>query len=302
MSIKIADGFAGQRFLTLPVQTVERLEADTLTRLLYVYAIGFFPRAEYHYVSRSQGCGEHILLYCTEGSGTVDVGSSSMRLNANQFVVIPRGAPHTYFCDANHPWSIYWMHIRGELSAQLLQGMDAPRDVPPSDSSRIDERNRLFDEIFQTLDSNVSTEAYEYASALLVHYLATFRHLGIYRTSNPAASSVSQGDTAVRRVLHFMNENIERRLTVDDLAACCGLSASYLYRRFVKEVGMAPMDYFIRLKVNRACFWLMRTNMTVSQISSRLDFSESQYFARTFKKVMGVSATDYRASCVSTDA
>ena len=302
MSIKIAEGFAGQRFLTLPAHTVERLEASPLTRQLYVFAIGYFPRAEHHYVHRSDGCDEYILLYCTEGSGSVEVGGRAVRLLQNQFMVVPRGVPHSYRSDANHPWSLYWIHLRGQNAQLMTQGMESPQDIPPSDASRIDERNRLFDEIFQTLDTNVSIEAHEYASAILVHYLATFRHVGIYRSSGPASASVVHGDEAVRKVIHFMNENIEQRLTVADLAECSGLSESYLYRRFVKQVGIAPIDYFNRLKINRACFWLMNTNMSVSQISSRLDFSESQYFARAFKKVMGVSATAYRAANVSGSA
>ena len=243
---------------------------------------------------RWQGCQEHILIYCTEGSGTVTIGNESYQLKANQYIVIPQGAFHEYYTDEVSPWTIYWIHFQGTLAAKMTEGMSSPQDLPPADNSRLDQRNRMFDELYAVMEMGTNRQTLEFASCLFIHYMATLRYLDVYRFPSIRVSQVTHADTIVRKSIHYMNEHVENRLTIDELAEFCGLSKSYFYRKFVKESGIAPIDYFTRLKINRACFWLMYTNMSISQIAARLSFSESQYFARIFKKIMGISATDYR--------
>ena len=91
-----------------------------------------------------------------------------------------------------------------------------------------------------------------------------------------------------------MNDNIESNLKITDFANFCGYSKSYFYRKFVKEIGYPPMDYFIRLKIDKACKLLIQTDMKVNQIAHKLGFKESQYFSRTFSHVMGFSPLEFR--------
>ena len=91
-----------------------------------------------------------------------------------------------------------------------------------------------------------------------------------------------------------MNENIENRLTLKELASHFGYSESYMYRLFYKETHFAPMNYFLHMKIKRACQLLRNTNMKVNQISFKLGFEDPYYFSRIFKKIVGQSPKDYR--------
>ena len=63
---------------------------------------------------------------------------------------------------------------------------------------------------------------------------------------------------------------------------------------FQKETGVAPISYFIRLKIQKACQYIVLTGLKLNEISTKLGFEEPAYFSRTFTKVMGFSPSEYR--------
>ena len=84
------------------------------------------------------------------------------------------------------------------------------------------------------------------------------------------------------------------RLTIQDFATYIGYSESYFYRIFIRETGYAPIEYFNRLKINRACDYLLHSSMNVMQIAHILGFSDPYYFSRVFSRIMKISPIKYR--------
>ena len=93
-----------------------------------------------------------------------------------------------------------------------------------------------------------------------------------------------------------MTENLENKLTLKELASHFGYSESYMYRLFFKETDYAPMNYFLHMKIDRACQLLLHTNMKINQVALKLGFDDPYYFSRIFKKIVGTSPKDYRHS------
>ena len=62
----------------------------------------------------------------------------------------------------------------------------------------------------------------------------------------------------------------------------------------MKETGHAPIDYYMHLKINKACKLLIHTDMKINQIACKLGFHEAQYFSRAFSNIMGISAKEFR--------
>src|SRR5689334_17031478 len=110
-------GFDGQRLIVLPKKiTADFLVRDPVTRQIYITDIGYYPKAEFHYVERPAGSSQHIIIYNVEGSGWVEIDKKRTTLSASQFVVIPAGAPHKYAANEDDPWTIYWLHFKGDLA------------------------------------------------------------------------------------------------------------------------------------------------------------------------------------------
>nr|WP_290091768.1 helix-turn-helix transcriptional regulator [Parabacteroides goldsteinii] len=57
---------------------------------------------------------------------------------------------------------------------------------------------------------------------------------------------------------------------------------------------MSPINYFIRLKIQKACQYIELTSLKVNEIAMKLGFEEAAYFSRIFTRVMGVSPSVYR--------
>ncbi len=286
-------GFEGERFVHINKEVLDRVKYSSLMSGLYIHSMGYYPHAEHHYVNRPQGAQEYILIYCIEGGGTVKIADELHRLEANQLIMIPPHTPHSYFADNATPWSIYWVHFLGHSADYFAESFRYPFSITTADNSRAQYRLSLFEEIFFTLNSGSDTSHIHYANCCFMHFLATIKYFNIYRRSTPTQEK-SYGDKMSIRLIHYMSENIDKQLTSRDFATYVGLSESYLYRCFFKEMGIAPSGYFMNLKVKKACVLLRDTNLLIKDIALKLGYKEQFYFSKIFTKVMGVSPSNYR--------
>ena len=65
-------------------------------------------------------------------------------------------------------------------------------------------------------------------------------------------------------------------------------------RVFKEQTGHSPMDYFIQLKMQHACKLLAFRRDSIGQIGKELGYQDPYYFSRAFRKVIGMSPTEYR--------
>ena len=83
-------------------------------------------------------------------------------------------------------------------------------------------------------------------------------------------------------------------MPLQEFARAAGLSVSHFAAVFREKTGYAPIEYFIQLKVQKACQFLLFSPITIKEISAQLGISDQYYFSRMFSKVMGLSPREYR--------
>lgn len=291
--LKLHDGFIGERSIVLPAMTIKTCEEHALLRRLFITDIGYYPHAMHHYRERSGGVEQYILIYCLKGSGWYSADDHHYSVGAGQWFIIPAGMPHSYASDNDDPWTIYWVHFAGDDAAAYSDGCMMPTDIKAGTASRIADRNALFEEIFTALGDSRSLESLLYASSLLHAYLASFRYLRAFRRCNPELSSVD-GNDVVGMAVRYMNENLERRLTLADICRFTGYSQSQLSLLFKNRTGQSPLNYFNKLRMQRACQLLETTDMKINQICSKVGIDDCYYFSRLFTKTVGISPKRYR--------
>ena len=289
--IQIKESFQGQRVLTLPDSLLGSLCADPLVANLYIRKIGFFPKAKYHSVSKPQGCPYSLLLHCTEGRGWYETGGRKHIIPKDSFVILPAGMPYSFGSDNSDPWTIYFVHFCGALAPSFAAHGPVRASVEPADNSRIGERLRLFEELYGAFSRAMVPGHMAYASMCLGHYLASFTMLEQYRHM---AGSEPAGQSFVRRVMHFMSENVHRPLTLQQLSEHFGYSQSRFSALFRSATGMSPMSCFMRTKVQQACAYLELSDLKINEISLRLGIGDPAYFSRLFRRTMGMSPQAYR--------
>jgi AraC family transcriptional regulator of arabinose operon len=289
--IRINTGFQGERYVHIPLPMLDLIQDQTLSRGLYLHSMGYFAHARYHYVNVPKGSKEYIFIFCREGMGKIEINKKEYHLTGNEVIVIPPNVPYRYEADHTNPWSIYWAHFGGANAGELSTGLFTPQQISISDYSRIDDRLMLFEEIFNTIKNGYSIKNLNFANICFTHFLASFSHGEEF---NSARRQSEYSNNIIPRVVHFMNENIENQLTIDELSTYCAYSPSYFYRRFVSEMGLPPMTYFMRMKMNKASILLITTSMQVNQIASKIGFTDSFHFSRVFRRHIGMSPQQFR--------
>lgn len=287
------EGFKGERAVTLPASIVQVLKTDFLGKDLHITHIGYYPQADLHYMERkTEEVSQFVLIYCIDGEGWFEIDRRRELVTGHQFFILPKGKAHKYGSSRQQPWTIYWMHFDGEKASFFAQGFDKPTEISPNSNSRIQERIQLFEEIFNTLSKNLTMNNIYYSITSLFHFLGSMKFLGEYRDS---IKLVSKNKDQVDELIHFMHENIEQQLTLDQFAKLSGLSVSHLSLLFQRKTSCSPLQYLKHIRMQKACQLLDYTDMKIIQISPKVGFSDALYFTRIFKKETGMSPKEYRA-------
>ena len=100
----------------------------------------------------------------------------------------------------------------------------------------------------------------------------------------------------IERCVNYMTQHLDKPLQVATLAAQANISPSHFFALFKRQIGSAPMDYFTRLRMQRARQLLECTSMSVKEIASTLGYDDPFYFSRVFKSVNRVPPSGYRAA------
>ena len=97
-------------------------------------------------------------------------------------------------------------------------------------------------------------------------------------------------------LISYLDQHYQDPLALDDLAKVACLSRRSLTRAFRSAYGDSPIDYLIRLRLDRASELLNSTDLPVIEVAQQVGFADSNYFARSFRKHYGTSPTAYRAA------
>ena len=98
----------------------------------------------------------------------------------------------------------------------------------------------------------------------------------------------------LNRVITYMRDHLQENLTLTRIAREAGLSESSLNAVFKECVKCAPMEYYINMKMDQACYLLCNTDMHIYQVAQYLGYDNQYYFSRAFKKVLGVPPKKYK--------
>ena len=107
-------------------------------------------------------------------------------------------------------------------------------------------------------------------------------------------SRESMQNHLVVAIKDYVEEHLEENVRVGDLCHHLGYSKTYLSRLFHEMSGDTIASYVIARKINRAKEMIREGRLNFSEISERLNFNNSQYFSRVFKRVTGMTPSEFR--------
>ncbi len=122
----------------------------------------------------------------------------------------------------------------------------------------------------------------------------TLAHLEAALARKRALSGEAQ--RLVRQAMAYLHEHYAEPITREDLAQHVGLSDDYLTSCFHKELGLTPIAYLNRYRVQQAKQLLKNTHKSITEIALDVGFASSSYFSRIFRRETGMSPEAYRRS------
>lgn len=104
------------------------------------------------------------------------------------------------------------------------------------------------------------------------------------------------GSFLVNQALAYMEKNYQQKLTLQEVADCCFVSQWHLSKLLNRYAEKSFYDILNAIRINKAKELLQNPKLKIGEISEMVGYADTAHFARTFKKVVGMSANEYRNS------
>jgi AraC family transcriptional regulator of arabinose operon len=273
----------GRQRIEIPKTILKsRVQNNLLLKHLHICSIGFYPKAKDHYTFRKKGLPENFIFYCVDGHGWYQIEGQRYQVGPNEFFILPQNKEHAYGADADHPWSIYWIHFGGEGLPVFNKTMAVQKHFKPFLIKNNAQTIAIFTKIYKALQLGYSIDNLLFANMCLVHFLTLF----IYNTRHYESVENDKPDCVDSAIL-YMQEHIDENIS--------NYSVSRFSNLFKHKTGYAPIDYFLQMKMQKACQQLDFTTHAVKAIAFDMGFDDPYYFSKRFKTIIGVSPKKYRA-------
>lgn len=131
-----------------------------------------------------------------------------------------------------------------------------------------------------------------YLEQFLIHLLKRYSTTEV----QPETPTLKNTNDIFERVTKYMEDNIASHLTIEKICWDNMICRTQLQKIFHQKTGMGIIDYFSKLKVDAAKHLIRDGRLNFTQISERLGYSSIHYFSRQFKKISGMSPSEYASS------
>jgi len=234
--------------------------------------------------------GGLILQYTLHGEGVLEMGSEVAAVGAHHAFLVRIPGAHAYYWapDSDRPWEFVWIRIEhpgiNGFYARISKALGHVFPLDP-EGAVITGLIRLLQDV---RDDRIPDE-YE-LSARIFHWLTD-----LLRYADRKGSTQAGLPPRYRELLLYLDDRLHLPLTLADLAAAVGVSRCHFCKNFAQFMGITPMDYVRRRRIDRAQELLLSTELPIAVIAEQTGFASASYFGKVFRAETGLSPTDYRA-------
>ncbi len=227
---------------------------------------------------------------------TLDLGAGQFRatLPRNSMVITPPGTPTTILLD--RPNEVEFLAIPYGALRSLCGDQVLPQDgdFGALHREKIESPilTQLFDRTAREIRAGNPTGTMFVEGALM-------QMAGVLMSGSRHRLRAPSGGLApwqLARVTDHLHDHVAEAVSLADLAALCGLSVFHFARAFKTSTGIAPHQFHISLRMERARLCLSRSDSPVTEIAMSLGYDSSQSFSRAFRIANRVTPSQFRAA------
>lgn len=244
----------------------------------------FGPAARNHY----------LFHYIVSGTGTLMADNAKKETqtysvkSGQGFLIFP-GQITTYYADQNLPWEYVWIEFDGLRVKEALALTDLSVNSPVYHAHSKDLRAQLLNEMLY-----ITHHAKESPFHLIGHLYLFLDYLTQSAKSTKLIQSSKMSDYYIKEAINYIEQNFQNDITIEDIAAVCGINRSYFGKIFHSAIGRSPQEFLMNYRMVKATELLKLTSLSIGDISSAVGYENQLHFSRAFKKIYGVSPREWR--------
>lgn len=245
------------------------------------------------------------IVIITSGRGVHITGKESYPLNTGDAFVIGGSRQHDYhsmerLCLVNILFQPEKLNLR-TYDLRTLPGYHALFTLEPAWRQRHQFQGRLrltppelgvVMAFVDKLDEELRTRSGGFKFMATASFMQIVGYLS--RCFAKAKNPDSRALLRIGEAISHLEANYREPIDLDQLAAIAHMSKRNFMRSFQAAMGGSPIAHLIQLRVNQAASLLRRTEHSVTEIAFQVGFSDSNYFARQFRTLLGVTPSRYR--------
>ncbi len=108
------------------------------------------------------------------------------------------------------------------------------------------------------------------------------------------ANRPDNAELLIKKAVQYIDDNYDKKITLDDIAGYVGISKYYFSVLFKKEKDITFSSYLNSVRIDKAKQLLKNPQITINDVVYEVGFNDAQYFSKTFKKYAGMTVTEYR--------
>lgn len=275
------------------------------SRNFMVLNVGF-ARTLHHWSLTDLSSPFARVYYVVEGRAVLHLPEGDVECRPGFMYLIPTFVPHDIECEPG--FKIYYLFVfeRFRENTDIFDEREFPVETRANEAADLLFRNfcQLYPDLslpYENAEAFEDHQAYKsYAEAYAG--MESYEHLQLQglvwiifsyfmKHSRP---KLEVADERIMRTAHFVQQHIDREISIDHLADMACVSKPHLTRLFRQAFGVSPRQYIIRKKIQHAQKLLLTTGFTVQQIARSIGIGDVSYFIRLFRKNLGFTPQDYR--------
>lgn len=233
---------------------------------------------------------EFQVLYIANGKGVFESKSRPLsEVHEGTVIFLFPNEWHRYKPDENTGWSEFWVGFDGIFAHHLANSNFISQETA---LVHIGLQEAVID-LFTKIIELTKTERPGYqpqVSGMLMHLLGEV--FSLYKQRELEVENISEFVISKARLI--IRENINNKIQMEKVAEDLNVSYSWFRKAFKAYTGLAPNQYLIQLKIDKAKTMLQDANLSSKQIAYELGLDSAFYFSKIFKIKTGYSPEAYR--------
>lgn len=255
--------------------------------LLHLQEIGELQAKKTH-ISRRSDLASCLFFMVISGSGTLKYDTREYSLRPGDCVFIDCKRPY-HHQTSEDLWNLKWVHFYGPVMSNIYEKYVERGGSPAFTPKQPEKLLSLWEGLYATANSA------DYIRDMRINEaLSSMLTLLMEESWHPEAQRSCTKQQSLMDLKSYLDEHYRTRITLDQLAERFYINKFYLTRVFKTQFGMSINSYLLQLRITHAKQLLRFTDETVEAIGIECGIGPLNYFSRMFKKVEGITPSEYR--------